>query len=173
MVRLGAYSRRRWIGIAVCAWAAAGLIAQGTATIEGIVRDAAQHPVAAATVYLKTAFGETRTAHTGENGSYRFTGLSAGSYTLRAESGVSGEANPRPITLTDGETRRIELAIKDGFYDEPNFIVAGVTDPSARGGHGSDMVLRSSESLAKSTAALAVNAPRGRNGTFFGGRRAS
>jgi len=40
------------------------------------------------------------------------------------------------------------------YFDEPNFIVAGVADPSQRGGHGSDPVLRSAESLAKSTAAL-------------------
>ena len=40
------------------------------------------------------------------------------------------------------------------YFDEPTFIVAGVTDPSHRGGHGSDPVLRSAESLAKATAAL-------------------
>jgi tetratricopeptide (TPR) repeat protein len=40
------------------------------------------------------------------------------------------------------------------YFDEPNFIVAGVADPSQRGGHGSDPVLRSAESLAKATAAL-------------------
>jgi tetratricopeptide (TPR) repeat protein len=40
------------------------------------------------------------------------------------------------------------------YFDEPQFIVAGVTDASQRGGHGSDPVLRSAESLAKETAAL-------------------
>lgn len=40
------------------------------------------------------------------------------------------------------------------YSDEPKFIVAGVADPSQRGGHGSDPVLRSTESLAKATAAL-------------------
>jgi tetratricopeptide (TPR) repeat protein len=40
------------------------------------------------------------------------------------------------------------------YFDEPNFIVAGVADPSQRGGHGSDPVLRSAESLAKATSAL-------------------
>lgn len=44
------------------------------------------------------------------------------------------------------------------YFDEPNFIVSGVTDPSQRGGHGSDPVLRSAESLAKATAALRTNA---------------
>ena len=40
------------------------------------------------------------------------------------------------------------------YFDEPNFIVAGVTDPSARGGHGSDPVFRSAETLARATASL-------------------
>lgn len=40
------------------------------------------------------------------------------------------------------------------YFDEPNFIVAGVADPSERGGHGSDPVFRSAESLAKAAAAL-------------------
>jgi tetratricopeptide (TPR) repeat protein len=40
------------------------------------------------------------------------------------------------------------------YFDEPNFIVAGVADPSQRGGHGSDPVLRSAEALTKETAAL-------------------
>ncbi len=46
------------------------------------------------------------------------------------------------------------------YFDEPKFIVSGVTDPSQRGGHGSDPVLRSSESLAKATAALGADAAR-------------
>jgi tetratricopeptide (TPR) repeat protein len=43
------------------------------------------------------------------------------------------------------------------YFDEPNFIVAGVTDPSERGGHGSDPVFRSAEALAKDTASLRTN----------------
>jgi len=43
---------------------------------------------------------------------------------------------------------------KPEYFDEPKFIVAGVTDPSQRGGHGSDPVSRSAEALAKATAAL-------------------
>ncbi len=40
------------------------------------------------------------------------------------------------------------------YFDEPKFIVSGVTDPSQRGGHGSDPILRSTEALTKSTAEL-------------------
>lgn len=40
------------------------------------------------------------------------------------------------------------------FADKPNFTVAGVTDWTAVGGHGSDSTLRTSEDLARETQAL-------------------
>jgi tetratricopeptide (TPR) repeat protein len=40
------------------------------------------------------------------------------------------------------------------YYDEPAFIVSGVTDYTYRGGHGSDAVLRSTEALTAATASL-------------------
>ena len=40
------------------------------------------------------------------------------------------------------------------FADQPNFAIAGVTDWTAVGGHGSDSTLRTSESLASETRAL-------------------
>jgi tetratricopeptide (TPR) repeat protein len=45
------------------------------------------------------------------------------------------------------------------YFDQPNFIVAGVADPSQRGGHGSDPVLRSAEALTKETASLRTGTP--------------
>jgi tetratricopeptide (TPR) repeat protein len=54
-----------------------------------------------------------------------------------------------------------------GFSDTPNFTVAGVTDWTAVGGHGSDSILRTSEDLARETAALKPQgaAPRASDGT--------
>ena len=40
------------------------------------------------------------------------------------------------------------------FADKPNFTVAGVTDWTAVGGHGSDATLRTSEALARETLTL-------------------
>lgn len=47
------------------------------------------------------------------------------------------------------------------FYEEPQFTVAGVSDASNLGGHGSDVMVRTDESLAKETLSLskAANAP--------------
>ena len=51
-----------------------------------------------------------------------------------------------------------ESSIAPQFYDEPQFTVAGVTDASQMGGHGSDSVRRSTEALTKETVSLAPNA---------------
>jgi tetratricopeptide (TPR) repeat protein len=45
------------------------------------------------------------------------------------------------------------------FSDKPNFTVAGVTDWTAVGGHGSDTSLRTSEALASETLTLKSNDP--------------
>ncbi len=142
----------------VCALAAA-LYGQneGLAALQGFVRDSQGKPVAAVTVQL-TATGKTLTTVTNAQGSYRFGGLEAGDYTLHAIESKLGEANLGRFSLARNETKKVDLALespaKAQFFDEPTFIVAGVTDPSQRGGHGSDPVLRSAESLSKSTAAL-------------------
>lgn len=47
------------------------------------------------------------------------------------------------------------------FFDEPHFIVAGITDNTYRGGHGSGAVLGSSETLVKAAAALPNPTPSG------------
>ena len=40
------------------------------------------------------------------------------------------------------------------FYDQPTFIVSGVADYAYRGGHGSDVILRSTEALTAAAASL-------------------
>jgi tetratricopeptide (TPR) repeat protein len=136
--------------VALCVLAAVVAGAQDAGTLEGTVRDPQGRPMAAATVYLQIKpAGQTRTARTDVDGTYRFTGLRAGDYLLRAEGGTA-----RPIALGDRETKKADLTVEYAFFDEPSFIVAGVTDPISRGGHGSDTVLRSAEALAKATAEL-------------------
>lgn len=109
----------------------------------------------AATVHLRVDLtGQTLTTQADAKGSYRFSALRAGSYTLRAQAGDAGEATAGPFVLGDTETKKADLTLQYAFFDEPSFIVAGVTDTMARGGHGSDTVLRSSEALAKETASL-------------------
>ncbi|HXA68536.1 MAG TPA: carboxypeptidase regulatory-like domain-containing protein [Bryobacteraceae bacterium] len=129
-----------------------------TSSLHGFVHDSQGKPVAAATVQLKIA-GQTFTTLTDTQGNYRFGALSAGSYTLHTSEPGFGQADFGPFTLAQqDESKKVDLVLKSSakpqFFDEPTFIVAGVTDPSLRGGHGSDPVLRSAETLAKSTASL-------------------
>jgi tetratricopeptide (TPR) repeat protein len=126
---------------------------EGSATLQGSVRDSRGRPVAGATVYLRVKSGDQRlTAHTDPEGNYRFSALREGTYTLRAEMIGSGEAAFGPFVLGQTEAKKVDLTLEAAFFEEPNFIVAGVTDTTSRGGHGSDAALRSSEALAKATA---------------------
>ena len=151
----GVHMRLRRICFALCAMASLAAGAQDTFTLEGTVRDPSGHPPATATVYLQAkAGGQTLTVGTDPAGSYRFTGVRAGTYLLRAEGGGSGEAATGPVVIGDAERKKVDLTLEYAFFDEPNFIVAGVTDPISRGGHGSDAVLRSTETLAKAAASL-------------------
>ena len=142
--------------------------------MQGTVRDSQGRPVSGATVYLQVdGAAETLTTQTDAAGTYRFLGLREGTCTLRAEMSGYREAAARPVVLSRKEPNRIDLSLdsstakpaqdsaikvsgagKPDFFDEPAFTVAGVTDTTNLGGHGSDTILRSKESLAQETVAL-------------------
>ena len=129
---------------------------ENLATLRGTVRDSQGRPLATVTVQLKTA-DQTLTAKSDSAGTYHFPALPPATYTLRAELTGQGEATIGPFALAANEDKKIDLTIASGkpeFYDQPTFIVAGVTDSTSRGGHGSDAILRSSEALTKATASL-------------------
>jgi tetratricopeptide (TPR) repeat protein len=129
---------------------------ENLATVRGTVRDSGGHPLAAVTLQLKTS-GQTLSAKSDSQGCYRFSVLPVATYTLRAELSGQGHATFGPFALNAKEDKTIDLTLaaqKPEFYDQPTFIVAGVTDTTNRGGHGSDAILRSSEALTKATASL-------------------
>jgi len=121
---------------------------------------------------------QTQIAHTDSEGAYRFAALRAGIYTLRAEMNGHGSASVSPVNLAQKETKKIDLILASAkavaqqselpgtvatrepdeqtpeFFDEPQFTVAGVTQATNPGGHGSDTVLRTTEALAKETVSL-------------------
>jgi tetratricopeptide (TPR) repeat protein len=143
----------------VAALVASALFAQSqnNSALEGLVHNPQGQPIAAATVQLKSD-GRAFTALTDAQGSFHFPSLDSGSYTIHVRKNGFGEVEFGPFALHSQETRKLDLVLeppaKPQFFDEPTFIVAGVTDPSLRGGHGSDPVSRSAEALAKSTASL-------------------
>jgi len=141
------------------------LQAEDSATLHGWIRDVQARPVPAATVSLSPdPAGQALIAHTDAAGSYRFSDLRAGSYKLRAEMAGYGAASFGPFVLAAKESKQVDLTLPAAggttttaeFYDEPNFIVAGVTETGSVGGHGSAAVARSTEALAKAAAGLSA-----------------
>jgi tetratricopeptide (TPR) repeat protein len=147
-------------------------------TVSGTVRNPDGNPVADASVFFEekatAASVETKTK---VDGTFSFLALRPGTYTVRAEKTGMRVAAPASLLLSMGEKEQIDLilesapakASKDSkkpaaastaaastmeFDDKPSFTVAGVTDWTNVGGHGSDTKLRASESLAKETATL-------------------
>jgi tetratricopeptide (TPR) repeat protein len=140
-----------------------------SASLQGLVRDSHDQPVAAAKVSLQADMGtKTLTAITDSEGLYHFAALRAGVYTLRVEKAGYDAAIFGSCALGEKETKKIDLTLKPAkasavqgastgtpeFYDEPQFTVAGVTDTTQLGGHGSDTVVRTREGLARETVAL-------------------
>lgn len=123
--------------------------------VQGIVLDSAGKPIAGVSVKLQ-GVAETKTDAAGV---FQFSGLPAGSYQISAQ---KAELRSRPETVivgSGGGEKQLRLLLVNSvpameFADEPNFTVAGVTDWTAVGGHGSDSTLRTSEDLARETLTL-------------------
>jgi Flp pilus assembly protein TadD len=141
-------------------WAQSG----DSASVQGTVRDRQGRAVAQCEVHLQAKdSGQKLTTKSDANGSYKFAHLRDGVYVLRVVSG-SGNAEVPSIALVANDTKTVDVmlgaAASSGqsapqFYDEPQFTVSGVTDSTNLGGHGSDTVVRTRESLAKETQNLA------------------
>lgn len=154
------------------------------AVVYGYVRESTGKPVADARIFLEPSneahpgMDATQTTHSDSQGAYRFVVPAEGSYTLRAEGNGYARASFGPVNLTHKEKKTVDLTLEPSvdaqgrnapqstskrkpatqtqpaFFDEPQFTVAGVTQASNSGGHGSDTVLRTTEALAKATVSL-------------------
>jgi tetratricopeptide (TPR) repeat protein len=154
---------------------ASSLFAQTTSTkkadaikIEGTVRNAKGEAVVDASVILEEK-GQTNSVQTNTDaaGKFAFVVTRPGTYTVTAEKAGIRSRVSEPIVLSTEQVKLVQLTLdlsaasaapgEMEFADKPNFAVAGVTDWSGAGGHGSDTSLRTSESLARDTAALKSN----------------
>jgi len=139
------------------------------ATLHGSTRDSEGKPVIGATVYLQAKDEiQPRTTQTDSQGSYSFQARRGGEYALWAEKAGCGEARVPSFVLGPGQTKNIDLTLAPAkppgsqptssqppaFFDEPQFTVSGVTDTANLGGHGSETVVRTRETLAKETVSL-------------------
>jgi|HubBroStandDraft_1064217.scaffolds.fasta_scaffold00134_30 tetratricopeptide (TPR) repeat protein len=140
-----------------------------SATVEGTVCGPQHRPLSKATVTLESE-GKTPpiVTQTDSEGHYCFSGLSGGTYTLHAKLFGYRDATNDSVIAVSGHVTSVVLLLESAeasvsakrapssfeYSDEPQFTVAGVTDPTSFGGHGSDAVLRTKEALAEDTAAL-------------------
>ena len=138
------------------------------AEVLGHVFDSHEIPAANAKVWLQqTRRDEARTVQSDQNGAFRFSFIPRGSYTLKAQLATGEETAAVSLDLTRDEKTNVDLRVSENkttnvvgsdsapqFFDEPQFKVAGVTDASSLGGHGSAAVTRTKESLAKDVVAF-------------------
>ncbi|MBV8571434.1 MAG: tetratricopeptide repeat protein [Acidobacteriaceae bacterium] len=133
------------------------------ATLHGTVRDTDGAVVAGANVQVAPAMADRtniiQTVSTDAQGQYSISSLAAGSYTLTVSMGSLRGSTIRPVSLTENDKKTVDLVLKPvaaaaEFFDEPTFAVAGVTENTYVGGHGSETVMRSTEALTKAAASL-------------------
>jgi tetratricopeptide (TPR) repeat protein len=148
-----------------------------TAGVQGVVRSPNGKPVGGAVVRL-----ERKDVHSGvemqtnADGTFAFSTLQPGTYLLSAQKSGLRSTVLALTPSSQGGQQKLDLVLEDAgsvqsdsravslsslssaqamaFADKPSFTVAGVTDWTAVGGHGSDSILRTSEALASETVTL-------------------
>ncbi len=162
-----------------------GQLNDSESAVHGFVRDSMGNTVAEAKIFLEPSnktqlsSGAAQTTHSDSRGAYGFIISYDGSYILRAEREGYAGASFGPVDLTQKANKTVDLTVgsavdgqgrslpsagngksatqaQPAFFDEPQFTVAGVTEASNSGGHGSDTVLRTTEALAKATVSLST-----------------
>jgi tetratricopeptide (TPR) repeat protein len=139
---------------------------RSSSELQGQVRDAQGHPLAGVAISLESA-DPARTVSTTSDaqGKFHFSRVPAGTYTLHATLQGYEDCKQGPLKLPNAEAIAVVLTLTKSqsaaaipFADEPSFTVAGVTDSTALGGHGSGPVMRNSNELSKETVSLASSA---------------
>jgi tetratricopeptide (TPR) repeat protein len=149
---------------------------QGTIRIAGTVRNSAGAPIDGAFVILESKGQRLAELKTNKDGNFVVSVPAPGTYTMRAEKAGLRRAIARSVVLSPGEQKRLNLVLEKlgagqpnssntapalaggmEFDERPSFTIAGITDWSGAGGHGSDTSLRTSETLARETRELQAN----------------
>ena len=140
------------------------------ATLQISVRDSQGHPLRHATLQLEPQGGTQKLfAQTDTHGQYRFVTLRPGSYTVRAELAGYAAASSAPIVIHAGSLKTVNLTLSPAstsqnnsgslqFFDEPQFTIAGVTDPTTLGAHGSNATAPAKADLTREVVSLAGRA---------------
>jgi tetratricopeptide (TPR) repeat protein len=157
---------------------------QQEAQVEGTVRDSAGKPVAGASVsLLREDQSNAATTKTDAGGAFVFLAVRAGNYTVKIEKSGSRDGIETSIHLVPAEKKQCDLVLRGAggssasspaasasssnassvieLDDRPDFIVAGITDSTGSGGHGSETRMRTGEALAQETLNLGSDGSKG------------
>jgi tetratricopeptide (TPR) repeat protein len=145
----------------------------GGVAIRGTVLGVDGKPVSGAVVHLgKRDLPNMAETRSDAGGTFVFSSLPEDTYQLSAEKPGLESPIVAVSTRSTDIVASVDLVLKQRgmtqavrstpapeaqameFSDQPDFVVAGVTDWTAIGGHGSDSILRTSEALADETAEL-------------------
>jgi len=143
--------------------------ASDTGSIRGVVLDSVEKPAPNASVSLARKDGApVAETVTNASGAFEFRSLQIGTYVVISHR--QNRRSPAVMVVADAshESPTVNLVLGSSeseasakrssianptdsmeFADEPKFTVAGVTDWTAAGGHGSDAVLRTSEAVTR------------------------
>lgn len=127
--------------------------------MRGAVRDSQGKPVAGATVQLRASGAkQAETIHTDSSGAYSFATLPGGVYDLRATMAGYGDLEIAAIFVAPKAQKMVDVTLPaakfPAFFDQPEFTVSGVTDTTELGGHGSEVMVHTRETIAEETASL-------------------
>ncbi|HKT70584.1 MAG TPA: tetratricopeptide repeat protein [Terriglobales bacterium] len=135
------------------------------ATLRISVRDSQGHPLSHTTLKLESQGGTQKlVGHTDTHGQYRFA-LRPGSYTVRADLAGYASASFGPFAIHAGSLKTVNLTLSPAaasqdnsgslqFFDEPQFTIAGVTDPTSLGAHGSNATAPAKADLTREVVSL-------------------
>jgi tetratricopeptide (TPR) repeat protein len=132
--------------------------------VDGIIRDSAGKPITGVSVLLSKEEGSSPTeTKTDGAGAFSFSAVAAGTYKVTAKKSGFRDAIEDSIKLSPAEKKHCEFVLQASggsssslasgieLDDRPHFTVAGITDSTGSGGHGSETRMRTGETLAKET----------------------
>ena len=140
------------------------------AVLEGAVRDTVGKPISGATVSAEDSQQNSHQVTTNANGEYVVAGLTPGKVSVRAQKSFFSRSKLQSVVLQAGQRTHLDFTLTRSttasatdnaiqMDDTTHFTVAGITDWTAAGGHGSDNNLRASEALARETRGFEAPAP--------------
>jgi tetratricopeptide (TPR) repeat protein len=132
------------------------------AEVDGIIHDSAGKPIMGVSVLLSKGDASPTETTTDVAGAFSFSAVAAGTYRVTAKKSGFRDAIEDSIKLSPAEKKHCQFVLQSSggssfpaagieLDDRPNFTVAGITDSTGSGGHGSETRMRTGETLAKDT----------------------